>query len=265
MTEEPLTVLIVTVDEQYYIPRFLRDILGSNHIDVAGITTTSPTLGTEGLVSFAWQLYRSFGPRVFAQHLRFYGKYRLLDIFNRLFDRGEAYSPRTLAARHDIEYRHVSDVNDPGYVEYASALEPDVLVSIAATQRFETDLLAVPERTALNIHSSLLPEYRGVSPSFWTLRHDEDETGVTVHLMEEEIDTGGVVEQEPIAIRDDDTLHTLNTRVADVGSGVLLRALEQVRMGQLDPSPIDPEAGSYYSLPDRADVSAFLDQGREFF
>jgi len=265
MSDEPLSVLIITVDEQYYIPRILRDVLESEMVDIRGITTLSPTLGTQGLIPFIIELYRSFGPRVFAQHLGFYGKYRLMDNLNRLLGWGRPFSPKALAARNNVEYRHVDDINSSDYVSYAREVNPDVLLSVAATQKFDSTLLSVPEKCAINIHSSLLPEYRGVSPSFWTLRYDEPETGVTVHYMHDEIDTGDVIVQQSVPIRDDDTLHTLNTRVADVGSEVLLDALEQIRQGNVDATPIDAEEGSYYSMPDREDVRAFLDQEREFF
>ncbi|WP_135854115.1 methionyl-tRNA formyltransferase [Halorussus salinus] len=264
-SDDPLEILVVTVDEYYYVPKFLRGVLDADDVRVVGITAMSPTLGTESTPRFAWRLYRTFGPRVFAKHVGFYAKHALLDAANRRLGRGSAYSPRTLAERNDIEYRHVADVNDPEYVGYAESLAPDVVVSVAATQKFESGLLGVPDEAAINLHSSLLPEYRGVSPSFWTLRNGESETGVTVHLMDEEIDTGDVLVQRPLSIRDDDTLHSLNERVAERGSDLLLDALRGLRDGEVDPTPIDPDEGSYYSLPDRSDVEQFLDRGRRFY
>ncbi len=264
-TDEPLEILVVTVDEYYYVPKFLRGVLDADDVRVVGITAMPPTLGTESTPRFAWRLYRTFGPRVFAKHVGFYAKHALLDAANRRLGRGAAYSPRTLAERNGVEYRHVSDVNDPEYVAYAESLAPDVVVSVAATQKFESDLLSVPDEAAINLHSSLLPEYRGVSPSFWTLRHGESETGVTVHLMDEDIDTGDVLVQRPLSIRDDDTLHSLNERVAERGSDLLLDALRGLRDGEVEPTPIDPDEGSYYSLPDRSDVERFLERGRRFY
>ena len=259
-----LDVLIVTVNEYYYVPKFLADIVKTDEYRIVGITTMPPSLGTQSTVAFAYDLFRRFGPRVFAQHLAFYLKYRLLDYVERTTGRGPAYSPKTLAKRHRIDYRHTTDINADRYLEYAAGLNPDVLVSVAATQKFGPELLAIPDRCAINVHSSLLPEYRGVSPSFWSLLHDEAQTGVTVHHMDENLDTGDVIRQEPLAIRDGDTLHSLNERVAEHGSEVLRAALEDVRTGTADPTR-PPEGGSYYSIPERDDVRKFLDRGNRFF
>lgn len=262
---EPLDVLIITVSEYYYIPTFLGEIIDAEEYRIVGLTTMPPSLGTQNSVSFAFDLFRRFGPRVFAQHVAFYTKHLMLDLVARMTKRGPAYSPKTLAKRHDIAYRHTTDVNTETYREYASSLEPDVIVSVAATQKFEPKLLNVPSRCAINVHSSLLPEYRGVSPSFWVLLNDEEQTGITVHYMTEELDMGDVIRQESLAIRDNDTLHSLNRRVAECGTEVLRGALDEIRTGAVTPEQIDPDEGEYYSLPEREDVQAFLRQGNRFY
>jgi len=264
-TDKGLRVLIVTVDEYYYIPTFLRRVIETGAVNVVGITTMPPSLGTQSAVSFLRKMFETFGPRVFSEHVAFYGKYRLIDVVNRLLGIGGAYSCRTLADRHGIEYRHVTDVNTDDYVEYAESKAPDVLVSVAATQKFEPRLFAVPTGWTINIHSSLLPEYRGVSPSFWSLLNEEPKTGVSVHLMDEDLDSGDLIRQKPIDIRDDDTLHALNRRVAEIGSEVLLQALRDIDTGDLDRTPINPDAGSYYSMPSRSDVKEFHRRGRRFY
>lgn len=264
-SDEPLSVLIITVDEYYYIPKFLDEVVTADMIDIVGITTVPPTLGTQNILSFAWDLFQAFGPVVFTKHTLFYSKYRLLDLVGRVLDSKTVYSPERLAQRHNIDYRHVNDVNSEEYRSYAQSRAPDVLVSVAATQKFGSELLAIPEDRAINVHSSLLPEYRGVSPSFWSLLNNEEQTGITVHEMAEEIDTGDCIRQEPVPIHDDDTLHTLNERVAERGSKVLLQALEDIRTNDESLEAIDPKAGSYYSLPTRADVQEFRNKGNHFY
>ena len=261
---DALDVAIIAVDEYYYIPKFLKRVVEADDIHVSGITTVSPSLGTESLPRFALRLYRAFGPRVFLKHGLFYSKYLGLDQVNRLLDRGTAYSPETLAERNGIEHRHVSDVNAESYLQYVRQQSPDVLVSVAATQQFDAELLDIPSKGAINIHSSLLPEYRGVSPSFWSLLYDEERTGITVHYMDENLDTGDVIKQRELPIKND-TLHSLNTRVAQEGAKVLLSALRAIKQDEVDPTTIDPEDGEYYSMPDRSDVRAFVEKGLRFY
>lgn len=264
-SDDSLSVLIITVDEYYYIPKFLHDVVTAETIDVVGITTMPPSLGTQSLLSFAWELFQTFGPVVFTKHALFYGKYRLLDQIGHYLDTDTAYSAPRLARRHNIDYRHVDDVNTEAYRAYANSLSPDVIVSVAATQKFTSELLAVPDKYALNVHSSLLPDYRGVSPSFWTLLNDEEETGITVHQMADEIDTGAYLRQESVPIYPDDTLHSLNTRVAERGSEVLVQALEEIRNEAESLEHPESEQGSYYSMPTREDVREFRRRGNQFY
>ena len=264
-TDEPLRVVLVTVDEHYYIPKFLDGILDAPTVEICAIVTVPPSLGTESMVSFVQRLFRTFGPVVFTKHGAFYAKYIILDALAKVGIVEEAYSCETIAARHDIAYRNVRDVNGTAVVDFVESFSPEVLVSVAATQKFERDLLETPTEAAINIHSSLLPDYRGVSPSFWTLYHDEDRTGVTVHFMEETLDTGDVIRQEHIEIATDETQHSLNEKVAAVGSRVLVEALEDIRTDTVEAKPIDPDEGDYYSMPTREEVRAFREDGNRFY
>jgi folate-dependent phosphoribosylglycinamide formyltransferase PurN len=263
--DDQLSVLVITIDEYYYIPKFLKSILDADSIDTIAITTVPISLGTDSLWRFGIDLMQRFGLRVTSSHVRFYLKHMLSDLRYRVGAGGEPRSVSTVAKGRGIEHRHVSDVNAEDYVEYASGLQPDVIASVAATQKFESDLLNVPTQAAINVHSSLLPEYRGVSPSFWTLLNGEDQTGVTAHFMDENLDTGDIIVQRPIEINETETLHSLNERVAEVGAEVLLEGLEGIRTGNINATPIDPEKGAYYSLPEREDVRAFRQKGNRFY
>lgn len=263
--ERPLNVLVVTVKEYYYIPKFLERILNADDINVRGITTVPPSLGTQRTISFAYRLLRVFGARIFTKHTLFYSKQILADLFYRVTNIGDVRSPKALADQHGIDYKHVSDVNTNAYVEYVERVEPDLLVSVAATQKFSEDLLDTPSIDAINIHSSLLPKHRGVSPNFWALLADDDSTGVTVHFMDSEIDTGDVIVQKRFEIEDDNTLHALNKRTAEIGSIALLEALRRFQNGTVDARSIDPDAGSYHSVPERQDIREFLRRGNEFY
>lgn len=265
MGNDNIRVLIITVNEFYYVPRFLKGVLESDSIDVVGITALPPTLGTRNIFSFAYELFQSFGARIFMKHTLFYLKYLSIDTLNRHLNRGEAYSPKTLAKRHGVDYRYVTDVNSSEYLGYVEEIEPDIIASVAATQKFEKELIEAPQDAAINIHSSLLPKYRGVSPNFWALLNDEDYTGITVHYMDDEIDTGDIISQERLPIKKGDSLHSLNKRVAEKGSDVLLESIEKIRSGKVEAREIDPEEGEYYTTPRREDVREFLQTGGEFY
>ncbi len=100
-------------------------------------------------------------------------------------------------------------VDGPAWVQRIAGWEPDFLFSFYYRKILPKEVLDLPRHGALNLHGSLLPKYRGRCPVNWVLIHDERETGVTLHYMEEKPDRGDIVAQRAVPITDDDTAHTL--------------------------------------------------------
>ncbi len=99
------------------------------------------------------------------------------------------------------------------------------------------ELLALPRLGALNVHPSLLPKYRGATPIQSAIRNGERETGVTVMLMDEGMDTGDVVAQERVAIEPRETYGELHDRLAVAGARLLGRAIDAASAGPLERRP----------------------------
>ncbi len=139
-------------------------------------------------------------------------------------DPGEAIWFRSVAARArdaGIPVLEPADVNAPEVVERIAALAPELLFSFYFRQILKSSLLAIPPRGALNLHGSLLPRYRGRCPVNWVLINGETETGVTLHHMEPQPDTGDIVAQQRVPIADDDTALTLNRKLGDAARELL--------------------------------------------
>lgn len=99
------------------------------------------------------------------------------------------------------------------------------------------NIIEAPKFGTLNVHTSLLPKYRGASPIQFALLHGETETGVTIMKMDEGMDTGPILLQKKIAILKDETYLELNSRLAEVGANLLLETLPQYIDGSLLPVP----------------------------
>ena len=107
------------------------------------------------------------------------------------------------------------------------------------------ELLAIPKRGAINLHASLLPDYRGASPVAHVLLDGLDETGVSTIWMDEGIDTGDVILQESVAIEPDENAGELAGRLSVVGAGLLARTVQQVADGTAPRTPQDKSVGKY--------------------
>ena len=112
-------------------------------------------------------------------------------------------------------------------------LRPDLIVSGGFPWRIPADVLALPRLGAINFHDALLPRHRGPNATGWAFRMGDTETGLTIHRLTPEFDTGPVLAQARVPITDDDNLSTLMAKLVNHGPGLLRQALERVARGEL--------------------------------
>lgn len=131
-------------------------------------------------------------------------------------------------------------------------LAPDVVVVAAFGQLLPPDVLALPQHGCLNVHASLLPRWRGASPIAAAIRAGDVETGVTIMLMEEGLDTGPSIAVRATPIGNDETTGSLTERLADLGADLLLDTLPGWLAGEVRSTPQD-EAHATMTRPLRKD------------
>ena len=146
----------------------------------------------------------------------------------------------------------VSDFTHADAHAAVAALQPDVACVACFTQRIPASLLNLPRLGFLNIHPSLLPVYRGPMPLFWQLR-DGAATGVTVHYMDEGLDTGDIAAQAAVPLPDGMSGPDAEQRLMLAGLELLLDVLDDLARGTAHRQPQPP--GSYYSLPTDEDCA----------
>jgi methionyl-tRNA formyltransferase len=110
-------------------------------------------------------------------------------------------------------------------------LRPDLIISGGFPWRIPADVLALPRLGAINFHDALLPRHRGPNATGWAFRMDDTETGLTLHRITPEFDTGPILAQVRVPITDDDNLSTLIAKIVDHAPGLLRQALERVARG----------------------------------
>ncbi len=157
-----------------------------------------------------------------------------------------------LAWERDIA---VFEVSHPGRAETLaalSALRPDVAGVACFPQRLPASLLTLPPHGFLNLHPSLLPAYRGPAPLFWTFRSGESVTGVTIHFMDEGLDTGDIALQAPLDLPDGISGAEADRGCAALGGRLMVEAVQALEHGAL-PRRKQPAGGSYYPSPSADD------------
>lgn len=251
-----LRVSIVTQDEPFYIPNFFRQFFDtlSDEVFVDSVAILSPTGGS--LFDAARRAYTLFGPRRFLVRGLSYATRSLADLLG-----VSEYSVDAVCRRHGIPTVDIDSVNTESFMDRASEGSIDVLLSVSAPEIFSEELLDTPTWGCVNVHTSKLPEYRGMLPTFWAMYHGESEIGVTVHTMTPEIDQGKVVRQTTFDIKNM-TLDEVITKGKIVGGREAARALDSIARDNHELRSMEGE-GSYYSFPSVDDREKFRALGNE--
>lgn len=160
---------------------------------------------------------------------------------------------RKYALDHGIKTLTPLNMKDEAFLAELESFAPEFFVVVAFGRILTSRLLSMPSASAVNVHASLLPAYRGASPVTWSIMNGETETGVTTMLMDEGLDTGDILLQETVAIADDDTTGTLSVKLANAGGPLLLRTLKGLRDGSIRPRPQGETTTAYAGLLSKED------------
>lgn len=171
---------------------------------------------------------------------------------------------RDLAAQAAIPLIGIRNINGVTAVEALRALNPDLLVSIYFSRRIGSAVLDIPRLGAINVHPALLPKHRGPTPSFWTIANGEDRTGVTVHWMDESLDTGDIIVQRELMLPLNVSVSQVAGMVARPGAKALIEAARLIEAGRAPRRAQDPSAASYESSPSRRDFKDLRRCGRRY-
>ena len=134
---------------------------------------------------------------------------------------------------------------DPAFAEELQRFQPDLIAVTAFGQILPATILDLPRFGCLNVHTSLLPKYRGAAPIQWAILNDESETGVTIMKMDAGMDTGGILTQEKTTIEPDDDSQSLHDRLGRIGAELLVKTIPDYVSGKIQPRAQPVEGVSY--------------------
>ena len=124
---------------------------------------------------------------------------------------------------------------DTALIEHLKNLSLDLMVVAAYGQILPSAVLEAPKHGCVNVHTSLLPKYRGAAPIQWAILNGDSETGITLMQMDEGLDTGDIIAQKRTAILTGETGGELHDRLAELGASFLVETIPQLVAGKLSP------------------------------
>ncbi len=164
------------------------------------------------------------------------------------------YSPvKQLALSQEIPVWQPGSLKRQENIEMLAAYQSDLFIVAAFGQILPQAVLDLPRYGTLNIHASLLPKYRGVSPISEAILQGDTETGVTIMLIDAGVDTGPILLQRAIPIAEDDTTGSLTLKLAALGASALLEALPLWVQGNITPQPQDERFASHTHMLHKED------------
>ena len=168
-----------------------------------------------------------------------------------------------MATARNIPIFEVARLDDPRTLAALASFAPDVICVACFSRRLPPALLRLPRLGCLNVHPSLLPVNRGPDPLFWTFHAGATSTGVTIHLMDERLDTGPIVLQQRVSIAEGIGEAALESQLAGLGGELLTRAVAGLATGALQPRPQDDAHATTYPWPSDEDYVITADWSAE--
>lgn len=143
---------------------------------------------------------------------------------------------KKFSVANNIPVLQPTNLKDPEFISELQALNADLFVVVAFRMLPEV-VWNMPPKGTINLHASLLPQYRGAAPINWAIVNGEKQTGVTTFFIEKEIDTGMVIERSAIDIGENETAGELHDRLMELGRALVAKSVAQIESGQVQRIP----------------------------
>lgn len=260
-----MKIVVLTASEPLYLPAFFERFLSVRSDQVKAIFLTPPLYRKDSSRQMLGKYWSAFGT---LNVVRLAGRVvwgKLIDGLRLSGRNGRCYSIARVAKRYGVRCEITRDVNDPSFLDCLRQIGVDMIVSVSCPQIFRRPLIELPPKGCLNMHGALLPEYRGLFPSFWMMVDGRNRAGVTVFLVNEDIDAGAVVAVDEFDILPDETLDQFIIRSKRIACDTLHRAIDLIESGAAKPVPLSKEGASYFGFPTREAYRRFCLRGRRLW
>lgn len=207
-----------------------------------------------------------FGEDTFSTHVLeslILDNHQILAVFCPIYDNHIHARLQLICKKHNIDFYRIHNINSEANETLVKGLKPDVIVVCHFEKILKKNIIEIPHYGCINLHPSLLPNYRGLSPQHWPIINGDTETGITVHFINEGIDTGAILLQHKIKIEPDMHVAGLQIKMLQTYKHIVKDAVELLSDHNSTPVLQDPSSGSYYGKLKEEQCNINLDKGCE--
>ena len=254
-----MKIILFTQEDPFFLVESTKDLIqkikkdGKHTLIQAIITPPSPFGRNETFTQKAMKTYRIFG-------FGFFLHYSLKFLFRKIILRK---SVEKVLIDNNISVISITDtINSKKNIEFIKGLKADLILIIAGNQIIKKSVLNSTKYGVFNVHSSLLPSYKGLMPTFWVLKNKESKTGVTLYQLTEGIDDGPIIASKEFELTNYITQSKLIEELKILANELVVESIEMVKDKN---NYKDAGAGTYFKFPNQEDVKEFKENNKKFF
>ena len=253
-----MNIVLITQNEPFYLQKSLSHLLENlpKSCHLGGVVLLSPSPFGKKLTIFqkALTTFKIFG-------LKFFLYYSIKMIITKITNSGV----EKFLKKNKIPIITLSDsINALSSINKISMYKPDLLISVQGNEIFKDPIIRLAPNGCLNLHTALLPKYRGLMPSFWVLKNREEKTGVSVFFVDEGIDSGPILVQREVNINDMSQAQLIS-HTKQIGMECIIEAINTILIGDVSTLPNEDNDMTYFGFPEKQDVTEFRKVGARFF
>jgi len=253
----PLRIVLLAADDEF--AGEMQRLLYERHSEwIVGSVISSCVIYKKSNLGAAFFTLRRSGLLFLLQMVH-------IKMLKRSFNKNKPLLPSQLARKHGVEQFVSADINDQQSVAKLRSWNPDLIISTNFSHYIgKTVRESVGRYACWNLHKSLLPQYRGMAPSFHALLSGATEVGVTLHVVAKAFDAGDLVAQAEVPVTETDTVYSLNWKTSVSGGKLLCSFLENYDPQSTKATPQPVGDWRNYTYPTSGEVKAFLKKGLRF-
>lgn len=254
-----MKIVVITQDDPFYLASNLDYLFNElpSGVEISGciVSPVSPFGKKESFFQKAMKTANIFG-------VSFFIRYAIKFVLSKLNSKNNV---RNILENHGIqEIKLNSSINSQESLDVIRTFAPDLLISIAGNEIFKLPLIDLAPKGCLNLHTALLPKYRGLMPSFWVIKNKEEQTGVSVFFVDEGIDSGPIHVQKNVDIGNK-TQEELIKYTKRLGMDAIIESISKINDNDFNTILNEDKLMTYYKFPTKEDVAVFKASGKRFF
>jgi len=172
--------------------------------------------------------------------------HEILSVLSPQYDNQQHLRLENTCKKNEIPFLRVKNINAETTFDYLKKLNPDLIVSAHFKKLLKENIISIPKFGCINLHPSLLPFYRGMSPQHWPIINGEKKTGITVHFISIEVDKGDIILQQEIDIDENWYVSDLQKKFIDIYQTIVNDAIDIVSSRSGNYIKQEHLEGSYY-------------------